>query len=134
MTNRLRALALLLCILTLAACSNPRSRAERALRKLDVQTLRMDAARLYKDLYAARGLEFIVLKNKKLPRSFQQLEPLRACAYPDGFSLAFESDADQERGLYIVPLHMPHTPANSATATYEKIADGVYWYSFSERH
>ena len=37
-----------------------------------------------------------------------------------------------EAGLYIVPQHMEHTPSGPASAHFQRLADGVYWYAFEK--
>ena len=130
--SKLPHLILALCLSALCGCADPRSRAEDALRAVGAETLRKDAAVLYKQLFAGRGTDFIVVRASQWPSSFKRFEPVRVGAYPDGLSLALQVDADSESGLYVVPLHMDHTPSGAAGARFHKLAEGIYWYSFAD--
>ena len=125
-------LLLLACGLAVAGCADPRTRAEAALQRVGAEQVRQDAALLYKDTFAGRGTDFLVLRRSSWPPSFERFQPLRVGAYPDGFSLAIKADADTEAGLYIVPLHMEHVPTGPASAHFHRLAEGVYWYSFEK--
>ena len=120
------------CVASVLGCADPRSRAEATLRAVGAEALRKDAAVLYKQLFAGRGTDFIVVRASQRPASFKRFAPVRVGAYPDGLSLALRVDADSESGLYVVPLHMDHTPSGAAGAKFHKLADGIYWYSFAD--
>jgi hypothetical protein len=123
------------CILLAAGCSGgARKRAERELHNGGAERLRDDAARLYKDTFAAHGKPgFVEVPYKTWPPSFQKLRPLHVGAYLDGISIALEAEEGGESGFYIVPKSMEHEPSGEHGAKYERLADGIYWYSFEGR-
>jgi hypothetical protein len=127
-----RALTVIAFALTLAACSDPRERAGKTLEKVGSEPLRRDAALLYKRLFAGRGTDFVVVRAKDWPESFQRFTPVRVGAYPDGISLALESKDKGEAGIYIVPATMDHQPSAAHGGTFQRLADGIYWYSFGD--
>lgn len=118
--------------LLLAGCANPRQRALGTLEKVGSEPLRRDAALLYKRIFAGHGTDFVVVRAKEWPASFQRFTPLRVGAYPDGISLTLFSRSDSEAGLYIVPATMDHQPSAAHGGTFERLAEGIYWYSFGE--
>ena len=131
--NSLRTLLIFACVLLGSGCTaDPRRRAEGELRGGGAERLREDAARVYKDAFAGhRKLEFVEVWYKEWPKSFQDLRPLHVGAYPDGISIALRADERGESGLYIVPKTMEHQPTIEHGAKYERIADGIFWYSFA---
>jgi hypothetical protein len=88
----------------------------------------MDAARIYKQLYASPGTTYVPLKPSLWPGSFKKLKPLRVGVYPNGFALALDGVADSETGIHVVPLGL-NTAPTSAHAQYELLFEGVYWYA-----
>ena len=118
--------------LAFIACSNQRDRAGATLEKVGAAQLRRDAALLYKRLFAGHGTDFVVVRAKDWPESFQRFSPLRVGAYPDGISLALESKDSGESGLYVVPATMEHQPSAAQGGKFQRMADGVYWYSFGD--
>ena len=127
----LHRLLLILCACSLPGCADPRSRAEGTLHSVGAKTLRSDAAVLYKQLFAGRGAEFLVVRESQWPSSFKRFAPARVGAYPDGLTLALHVGANAEAGLYVVPLHMENAPSGAPGASYRKLAEGIYWYSFA---
>jgi hypothetical protein len=123
---------LVLCLLVflLAACRGPRERAVERLNSVGPDRLRHDAALLYRELFNTRGMDFVVIRPMDWPPSFKAIAPIRIGAYPDGISLATYSRNDVESGLYIVPQSMDHEPGNVRGGHFEKVAEGIYWYSF----
>ncbi|MEA3208438.1 MAG: hypothetical protein QOE70_1495 [Chthoniobacter sp.] len=128
----LRAALFGLLTLALASCSNPRTRAEQMLRKVGAEQLRRDAAFLYKDIFAAHETDFIVIRPKNLPASFQRFEPVRAGAYQDGITITLKVRSNTEAGLYVVPMSMDSVPSSARGGQFQKLAEGIYWYSFGE--
>ena len=124
-------LLLALAFVLIAACSDPRAQARDRLHGVDRQHLRLDAARLYKQLYAATGPEFIILKQAQWPEAFRALKPIRIGCYRDGFSLALADDSVNETGLHIQPLGITHPPI-AGKLTYERLEEGIYWYSLKK--
>jgi hypothetical protein len=126
----LRTTTLLVCLLLCAGCVDPRQRAEREVRESGA-ALRHDAALLYKNMFAATGKpDFVEVWFKDWPKSFQKLRPRHVGAYHDGFTIALHTTDRGESGLYIVPESMDYEPQSGAGTTFQRIADGIYWYSF----
>lgn len=127
----MRWLPLLSLLLALAGCSrSPREEAEKRLKTSDLARLRMDAAVLYKNMYASAGPAYTVIKPGSWPASFRALEPKQVGAYRDGFTLAFKQNGEIESGIYVTPAQMDVQPHSTARAQFERITDGIYWYSF----
>jgi hypothetical protein len=123
---------ILVFTLALAACADRRERAERVLREDGPERLREEAAHLYKERFGGSGAEFSVVIEEAWPASFRRFKPRRVGAYPDGFAVALETDADTERGIFVIPQYFDlETPRWGADATFEPLADGVYWYAFA---
>lgn len=123
---------ILLPFLLLNACVDRREEATRTLADIGVDALRQDAARLYKQSFGGSGNAFAVIPESAWPPSFQRLRPRRVGAYPDGFNLALITDADTERGIFVVPLHFERRePRGVSDAKFEAIEEGVYWYAFA---
>lgn len=126
-------LRLLLCLCLVCAlpgCADPRQKAEKTLQTVGADHLRWEAAVLYKRLFATRGLEVIALRPRDLPESFLRFKPLRGGAYPDGFTVTLTVKGDAETGLYIVPAGMDRSPKAGEGTKFQKISDGIYWYTF----
>ena len=123
-------LPLLLCLLALASCTPPRRHAEKLLREIGPAQLREEAAVLYKDFFAANAPDYSTVKETQWPAVFGAFQPDHIGAYRDGFALALTSDRDTESGLYIIPAQMNHEPHATARSRFERLADGIYWYSF----
>ena len=52
--------------------------------------------------------------------------------YRDGFALALTSDRGTESGIYVIPAHSDIEPRATIRTRFERMADGVYWYSFDQ--
>lgn len=117
--------------LGLGGCDTPRQKAERLLAKLDTDKLRHEAALMSKVLYAGGAPLSPNLKPADWPPSFRPLAPLEVTAYPDGFSLLIERQGLSYSGIYIVPASMDVEPRTRDRAHFERIRDGIYWYTFS---
>lgn len=115
----------------LASCSDPRSQAMSRLRELDKQALRLDAAKLYKQIYAAPGSDFLTLKESQWPETFSALKPVSVSCHHDGFSVALTDDSINEAGLHIQPLGVTSAPTASSVK-YECLEEGIYWYTFKK--
>lgn len=130
--NALRILLILACALLAPGCGDRREQAGRKLRKVGAPRVRHEAALLYKDMFARHGRpDFSEVWFKNWPRSFQEFKPLHVGAYIDGFTIALVTDFHGEHGLFVVPESMDHEPRLLGGVTYRKMADGIYWYSFS---
>ncbi len=121
-----------LSCLLLGACTDRREQAERTLSEAGPARLREEAALLYKERFGGSGAEFSVVDESAWPQSFRRWRPRRVGAYPDGFSLALETDADTERGIFVIPMHFEgRVPSGAAGARFEPLAEGIYWYGFA---
>ncbi len=124
--------AFLICItaLSVSACTDTRSRALATVKRVKPVSLRKDAAVFYKNIFAEHRKTNFVVSPQYWSWSFSELHPERITAYPDGFAICLESLGDAESGLYIVPLGMDHDPAPTHWASFEKLSEGIFWYSF----
>ena len=119
-------------LLGLAACDPMRRDTLHNIRAVGAEVLRRDAARFYKNLFVAPSKTSVLLTNEKCPASFQRFQPIRVRAYADGFALCLIESSGREQGLYIVPLQMEAVPQTTASAIFEKLEEGLYWYQFRE--
>lgn len=94
--------------------------------------LRLDAALLHKRIFAGHGTDFVLVRAAEWPASFRSFAPMRVSAYPDGVGLTLAAKSDHESGLYIVPASMDHSPSASHGSKFQRLADGIYWYSFGD--
>ena len=124
------AIPILLFTLLLTGCSDARGRAKSALKRVKEDQLREDAAIFYKNIFAEHRKTISMVNPQYWSWSFQQLHPQRITAYPDGFAFCLEVRGDAESGLYIVPLGMELEPRPTPWASFEKLSEGIYWYSF----
>ncbi len=124
------AISILLFTLLLSACTDSRARARTALKRVDTDQLRKDAAIFYKNLFAENRKTIPIVSPQYWSFAFKELRPERISAYPDGFAFCLESTGNEESGLYIVPLGMEHDPKPTPTASYEKLSEGIFWYCF----
>lgn len=128
----LRTFLLAAVLLAFAACADPRRRTEDLLVTVGAERLRRDAAVLYKNAFARPSPGFAEIKPSDYPSSFRRFAPRHVGAYPDGVTIAVQKDGAVETGLYIVPHSMERTPTPTPRATFERLADGVYWYAFKD--
>lgn len=120
-------------LLGLAGCApDPRRAARDKLREIGPTVLRREAAGFYKQLFMAPPHQYFLPRVQDCPPSFRQFLPRRVRAYDDGFALALADVRGAEEGLYVMPLGMDQTPRASKHATFERIDDGIFWYSFAE--
>jgi hypothetical protein len=129
MSTALRLLLPGLLALIAAGCS-PRREVEQKLATVDRAQLREEAAVLYKQIFAGTAPDFTAIKPDEWPATFRALGPRSVGGFKDGFSLSFISRGGIESGLYVVPQFMDVEPSAGRRAQFEKIADGIYWYSF----
>ena len=118
-------LAALLC----TACDSPRDDATRRLRNVAVADLQTDAARLHTQFFAAPSQDYFPLKPEQWPESTKKLRPLRIGLYRDGLAIALREEPGVEFGLHIVPRGVPEPPAPTPYTHYERLEEGVYWYT-----
>ena len=128
--NAGRAISIFIFTLLLIGCSDPRGRAMKTMQQFKAEQLRKDCAVFYKNIFAEHRQTSAVVNQQYWSYSFQQLAPKRITAYADGFALCLEAKGDSESGLYVIPLGMEVEPKPTAWASYEKISDGIFWYSF----
>ena len=100
------------------------------MQRVDAGQLRKDAAIFYKNIFAEHRKTIPTVSPQYWSYAFKRLEPQRITAYPDGFAFCLEILGDTESGLYVVPLGMEVEPKPTAWAVYEKISEGIFWYSF----
>ena len=125
-----RALFILLPALLLAGCDDARIRAMKTVKRVKPAQLRKDVARFYKNIFGPHQKTIVRVNSEIWTLAFDELHPERITAYPDGFAFCLESNGSAESGLYIVPLGMDHVPTPTPWASYEKLHEGIYWYSF----
>lgn len=92
--------------------------------------LREEAALIYKDLFAGEAPAYASIKRDDWPGLFRAFEPENVGAYRDGFALALVRTRDRESGLYVIPAQMEVQPRATARTHFERIEEGIYWYSF----
>jgi hypothetical protein len=114
----------------IAAGCSPRSKVEQKLATVDHTQLREEAAVLYKQTFAGTAPDFTAIKPDEWPATFRALGPRSVGGFKDGFSLSFMSRGGAESGLYVVPQFMDVEPTAGRRAKFEKLAEGIYWYSF----
>ncbi len=122
---------LIFILVILASCSDPRASAKNRLKGLDTQALRFDAAKLYKQIYAAPGPDYFPIKQSQWPQTFSTLGPVSVSCHRDGISVVLTDDPTHETGLHIQPLGIS-TPPSAASIKFERIEEGIYWYSLSK--
>jgi hypothetical protein len=125
-----RALLLLIPTLLCAGCSDPRRQAEKTVKRVTAKQLRKEVALYYKNIFAEHRKTIFTVSPQYWSSSFNELHPERITAYPDGFAFCLEIRGDAESGLYIVPQGMEHDPKPTPWASYEKLSEGIFWYSF----
>jgi hypothetical protein len=119
--------AVAIAAILLAGCSQPQSEARERLGKVDTKQLRLDAARLYNQLHAGPGPEFVALKPARWPESFKKLQPIRVGCYGDGFAFVFSGTQGSESGIHVQPTGMDKVP-HGTHLRYERLEEGVYWF------
>ena len=125
-----RAFLIFIFALHFTGCGDARGRALRTMKRFKQDQLRREVALFYKDVFAQHQKMVVTLDSKYWSQAFADLRPERITAYPDGFAFRLESNGDAESGLYIVPLGMDLEPKPTPWASYEKLNEGIYWYSF----
>ena len=125
-----RAIPILLFTLLLAGCSDSRGRAIKAVKRMKEDQLRKELAVYYKNIFAEHRKTIATMSQQYWSYSISQLHPEKVTAYPDGFAICLESTGDSESGLYVIPLGMEVEPKPTAWASYEKLSEGIFWYSF----
>jgi hypothetical protein len=120
------AAVLALCV---SACSQ-RGAAEEKMHKIGSDKMRAEAAMLYKNVFAGAAPTFRTVNTREWPESFRAMAPLDVGAYRDGFSLTIHRKGDAESGIYVVPKYMDVSPNPGRQARFDRISDGIYWYTF----
>ena len=122
-------LLLVLTMLPLAACTDPRSNSLSRLRHADAAELRMEAARLYTQLFPAAGPTLIPVQPAAWPAALLKLRPLRMNLYRDGLAISLQARPGFEYGLHIVPAGMTDDLKPTERTQYEKLQDGIYYFT-----
>ena len=125
-----RAFPILLSALLAGGCTDARGRALKTVKRVTPPQLRKEAAVYYKDVFAGHRKTIVTLNPQYWSWSFNELHPERITAYPDGFAFCLDTRGDAESGLYIVPLGIEHDPKPTPWASFEKLSEGIFWYSF----
>lgn len=102
------------------------------LERIGAASIRREAAIFYKDLFLSPETTYFHLNPEKCPPTFRTLDPKQVRGYPDGFALTLSSERGTEEGLYVVPEGMELSPRENRSSKFRKIAEGIYWYSFSD--
>jgi hypothetical protein len=121
-------LLLLLGILALPACTDPRKTMLARLRQAKVEEIRTDVARLHTQHFASRGPEFVPIRPEYWPESIQKLRPLRMTLYRDGLAIAIHDEPGVEFGIHVIPPGDIVPPKSTKMTRYELIQDGIYFY------
>ena len=122
-------LLLLLAMLPLAACSDPRSSSLSRLRGADVPTLRAEVAQLTARLLPPAGPEFAPVQPELWPVALVKLRPLRLNLYRDGLAVSLAASPGVEYGLHIVPSGASEEVKSTVRTQYEKVQDGIYYFT-----
>ena len=122
-------LVLLLAMLALAACSDPRSNSISRLRSADATELRAEAAGLYKRLFPAAGPSFVPVQPELWPVPLMKLRPLRMNLYRDGLAISLQARPGLEYGLHIIPPGVADDLKSTDRTQYEKLQEGIYYFT-----
>ena len=129
MMNAAFRLLLLLSILSLSGCTDPRSISLSRLRSTEAAELRTEAARLYTRLFPAVGPVFIPIQPEEWPASLVKLRPLRMNLYRDGLAISLQSRPGFEYGLHIIPVGIADDLKSTDRTQYEKLQEGIYYFT-----
>ena len=121
-------LLLLLALLPIAACSDPRSDSLSRLRKADAAGLRAEVARLTVLLLLPAGPEIVPVQPELWPVAIVKLRPLRMNLYRDGLAVSLVATPGLEYGLHIVPAGASVALKSTERTQYEKVQDGIYYF------
>ena len=122
-------LLLLLAMLPLAACGDPRSHSLSRLRNADVAGLRAEVAQLTAKLLPPAGPELVPIQPELWPAAFVKLRPLRMNLYRDGLAVSLQAAPGLEYGLHIVPAGASAELKSTERTQYEKLQDGIYYFT-----
>jgi len=122
-------LLLVLAVLSLTACTDPRKTTLARLRLAKVEDIRAEVARLRTQHFASPGPEFVPLRPEFWPASIQSLRPLRMTLYSDGLAIAIQDEPGLEFGIHIVPPGDIAPPEPTETTQYQWLQDGLYFYT-----
>ena len=120
---------LLLCLLLLAACSDPRTTVLSRLRQADADEIRAEVAQLHAKYFAYKGAEFFPVRADAWPPGIQKLRPLRMTLYQDGLAIAIHDEPGHELGIHVIPPGHIVAPKSTARTLYQPIRDGFLYYS-----
>ena len=125
-------LLLLLALLPLAACSDPRSHSLSRLRGADAAGLRAEVAQLTAKLLPPAGPELVPIQPELWPVAFVKLRPLRLNLYRDGLAVSLKAAPGLEYGLHFAAAGASVELKSTARTQYEKVQDGI-WYFVQKR-
>ena len=122
-------LLLLLAMLPLAACTDPRSISISRLKHADAAELRTETARLYTRLFPASGSTLIPIQPELWPAPLLKLQPLRMNLYRDGLAISLQAQPGFEYGLHVIPTGVSDEVKSTERTQYEKLQDGIYYFT-----
>ena len=122
----------LLTALLLTACGDPRTDTLARLQTANASALRIDVARFHTQFFQTPDQDYLPLKSNWWSESVRKLKPLRVGLYRDGLAVALREEPGCEFGLHIVPQGVARPPSPSPFVEYERIEDGVYWYTLKK--
>ena len=122
-------LLLLSVVLTLAACTDPRSNSLSRLRHADAAELRASVAQLSATLLPTPGPEFIPMRPELWPAALAKLRPLRMNLYRDGLAVTLQAEPGMEFGIHILPAGDEHQLKSTERTRYEELQQGIYYFA-----
>ena len=122
-------LLLLLAMLPLAACTDPRSNSLSRLKHADAAELRAEVSRLYTRLFPAAGPTIVPLQSEQWPAALLKLSPIRMNLYRDGLAISLHSQPGFEYGLHIIPSGVTDDLKSTDHTQYEKLQEGIYYFT-----
>ena len=122
-------LLLLVAMLPLAACGDPRSHSLSRLRNADAAGLRAEVAQLTAKLLPPAGPEFVPIQPELWPAAFVKLRPVRMNLYRDGLAVSLQAAPGYEYGLHIVPAGASDALKSTERTQYEKLQDGIWYFT-----
>ena len=122
-------LLLLLGILALAACSDPRETTLARMRHAKFEDIRADVARLHAQHFVSPGPEFIPIRPELWSPAIRDLRPLRMTLYRDGLAIATLDKPGFEFGIHVVPPGDIAPPKSTPITQYQFLQNGLYFYT-----
>ena len=122
-------LLLLLAMLPLAACSDPRSKSLSRLHRADVAELRTEVAGLCTRLLPPSSPALVPIPPELWPAALVKLRPLRMNLYRDGLAVSLQASPGFEYGLHIIPAGGSEELESTERTQYEKLQDSIYYFT-----